>query len=62
MYLLTLLALNINNPQDIPGRVVITLPSLEICQQALSSLKYQLKFKNFRVEAYCEIKKDTDRN
>lgn len=62
MYLLILLALNINNPQDIPGRVELTLPSLEICQQALDSLKYQLKFRNFRVEGHCEPKNNTNSN
>lgn len=62
MYLLILMALNIHNPDDIPGRVELTLPSRTICQQALDSIQYQLKFRNFRVEGRCEPKKDTDSN
>lgn len=53
MYLLILLAVNINNPSDIPGKLELTLPTREICQQALDSLRYDLKFRVFRIDAQC---------
>jgi hypothetical protein len=56
MWILILLAININNPRDIPGKISLEFNSLEACIESVNSLQYNLKFKNYRIEAQC-IKK-----
>jgi hypothetical protein len=56
MWILLLIAININNPKDIPGRISIEFASQETCINSANTLQYELKFKNFRIEAQC-IKK-----
>jgi len=51
---LILIAVNINNPNDIPGRVTIQLPNQQTCEQAQQSLTSYIKFPWFKVEARCE--------
>lgn len=53
MWLLIVIAVHVNNPADVPGMVEIQMPSQQTCEQALSSLKYELKFQSFKVEAKC---------
>jgi hypothetical protein len=48
-----LLAVHINNPQDVPGRVELTFPSQAVCEQTLNTLTYQLKFKQFKIQGQC---------
>jgi hypothetical protein len=56
MWILLLLAINVNNPRDIPGRISLEFDSYESCIASATTLQYELKFKNFRIEAQC-IKK-----
>jgi hypothetical protein len=53
MWLMILIAVHINNPKDIPGRVELQLPSQQICEQTLTTMKWQLKFENFKVVGEC---------
>ena len=52
--MLILLAVNIHDPQDQPGRVEMLFSDQQSCQQALSTIKWQLKFKNFKVVGECK--------
>jgi hypothetical protein len=54
MWILVLLAVNIHDPQDQPGKVEIQFPDQQSCQQALSTIKWQLKFKSFKVVGECK--------
>jgi tRNA(Ile)-lysidine synthase TilS/MesJ len=49
-----LIAVHVNNPQDQPGRIELTFPDQLTCEKVLSTIKYQLKFKSFRVEGSCQ--------
>jgi hypothetical protein len=51
---LILTAIHINDPQDQPGRIELQFQDQKTCEQALSSLKWQLKFKNFKVVGECK--------
>jgi hypothetical protein len=53
VWILLIIAVHANNPADQPGRVEIQMPDQQICQQALDSLKYEFKFKSFKVQAEC---------
>ena len=53
MWIMILIAVHINNPKDIPGRVEIPFPNQQMCEQALATMKWQLKFESFRVEGRC---------
>jgi hypothetical protein len=48
-----IIAVHINNPSDIPGRVWIEFASQKECQQALSSMTSWLKFSSFKVVGEC---------
>ncbi len=54
-----LLAVHINNPQDVPGRVELTFPSQTLCEQTLETVTYQIKFRQFKVEGQC-VKNETE--
>ena len=54
MWMLVLLAVNIHDPQDQPGKIEMQFPDQHTCQQALSTIKWQLKFKNFKVVGECK--------
>ena len=53
MWLLIILAVNINNPVDVPGRVSIEFASEQACESARESVKYWLKFEQFKVTGQC---------
>lgn len=55
-WLLILIAVNINNPKDIPGRVQLEFNNERACIEALNTIEYEFKFKQFKIEAMC-IKK-----
>lgn len=46
--------MNVNNPNDQPGRVELRFEDQPTCEQVLSTMKYELKFKNFKVEGKCQ--------
>jgi hypothetical protein len=54
MWLLILVAVHMNNPQDQPGRIELEFKDRISCELSLSSMKYELKFKNFKVEGKCQ--------
>jgi hypothetical protein len=54
MWILVLLAVNIHDLQDQPGKVEIQFPDQQTCQQALATIKWQLKFKSFKVVGECK--------
>jgi hypothetical protein len=43
-----------NNPKDQPGRIELMFPNQQSCEQALLTMKYELKFKNFKVIGECK--------
>lgn len=53
MWILILIAMHINNPNDQPGRVELEFKDRASCEFALASMKFELKFKNFKVEGEC---------
>jgi len=54
--MLVLLAVNINDPQDQPGRIELEFKDKATCEQSLSTMTYRLKFKNFKVQGTCQQK------
>jgi len=54
MWLLILVAVHMNNPQDQPGKIELTFKDQLSCEFALASMKFELKFKNFKVEGKCQ--------
>jgi len=54
MWLLIILAVNINDPKDVPGKVTLEFPDQQSCETSLYSLKYKLKFDGFKVEGKCQ--------
>lgn len=56
MWILLLIAVNVNNANDIPGKVELTFQDQETCQQTLSTVRYWLKLKTFKIIAQCEKK------
>jgi hypothetical protein len=56
MWKMILIAVNIYNPNDIPGRVELEFQNHQTCQQTLESIKWQLKFSSFKIVGICEQK------
>jgi len=54
MWLMILIAVHINNPNDIPGKINLQFQTQQQCEQALQSMTYWLKFDNFKVEGKCQ--------
>lgn len=54
MWLMILIAVHINNPKDIPGKIVLEFPNQISCEQSLQSMTYWLKFDSFKVEGKCQ--------
>jgi len=52
--ILIILAVHSKNPNDIPGRLEISFPSIESCERAKETIKYDLKFKQFILDAKCQ--------
>ena len=53
MWVLVLLAMHINDPKDIPGRIELNFRDRESCEQTLQSMTYWLKFNQFKIEGKC---------
>jgi len=51
-----LIAVHINDPSDQPARMTLEFPDQQSCEHAKSSLSYWVKFKNFKIEAFCQKK------
>ena len=56
MWVLIIIAININNPQDIPATITLDMPSLHVCEEVLDSLKYKIKYSSYKVEGSCQRK------
>jgi hypothetical protein len=54
IWLLLITAVHLNNPNDIPARMSIEFNSLQSCEQAKDSVKYWIKFKQFKLEITCK--------
>jgi hypothetical protein len=54
MWILTLLAVNIFDPTDIPGKIQLTFQNEHECVTVASTMKYQLKFDGFKVTTECK--------
>jgi len=54
MWLLILIAVHVNNPQDQPGKIELEFKDRMSCEVALASMKFELKFKNFKVIGECK--------
>ena len=54
MWLMILIAVHTNNPQDQPGRIELVFPNQLSCEQVLATMRYELKFKTFKVTGQCQ--------
>jgi hypothetical protein len=52
-WILLIIAVHVNDPRDIPGKVEVQMSSQQSCEQALATLKYEFKFKSFKVDGRC---------
>jgi len=57
MWLMILIAVNINDPSDQPAKMSMEFPDQQSCEQTKSTLSYSVKFKNFKIEAACKPSK-----
>jgi hypothetical protein len=53
MWILIMIAVHVTNPNDQPGKVQLQFETEKSCVEALQSIQYELKFKQFRVEGKC---------
>lgn len=54
MWMLIILAIHVNDPEDIPGRIHLTFQTQQECETVKSTLTYKLKFNSFKVVAECK--------
>ncbi len=54
MWLLMIIAVHVNDPTDIPGRVTLEFPTQVECERARSTMTSWLKFNSFKVTAECK--------
>lgn len=54
MWVLIILAVHINNPDDTPGKVTIKFDTEQQCIKAKDTLEYKLKFDSFKVVTQCK--------
>ena len=54
MWLLMLMAVHVNNPQDVPGRASIEFATEAECVRAQATVAYWLKFDSFKVVTQCQ--------
>jgi hypothetical protein len=52
-WLLVILSVGIQNPNDIPGIVTIDFETQQQCETAKDSMTYWLKFDTFKVRGQC---------
>lgn len=53
MWTLILIAHHISNPKDIPARLTMDFETQQQCEASLVSMKYWIKFENFKVSGKC---------
>jgi hypothetical protein len=54
MWILLLIAVHINNPNDIPARIQIPFESSAACEYAKANVSYWIKFDQFKVTSECK--------
>jgi hypothetical protein len=54
MWILVILAVHVNDPEDIPGRVSLEFSSQKECESAQSTIQSWIKFKSFKVTSECK--------
>ena len=54
MWILLIIAVHINNPNDVPGRIQLQFSTQQACEQARASMTSWLKFDSFKVVAECK--------
>ena len=54
MWLLVIMAVNVSNPNDVPGWAKIPFATEAECQQAQSRMTTWVKSKSFQIEAKCQ--------
>jgi hypothetical protein len=53
-WLLILLCVSINNPNDVPGKLTLEFDTKQQCEASLKTMTYNLKFDTFKVVGNCE--------
>lgn len=48
-----LLAVNVNDPLDQPGRIELKFQDQKSCEQVMATMKYELKFDSFKMVTRC---------
>jgi hypothetical protein len=56
MWILLILAVNVNDPKDIPGKVTLEFATEQQCEQSRSTVTSWLKFDTFKVTTQCQKK------
>ena len=54
MWILILMAIHTNNPNDMPGKITLEFQTQQHCEQSLKSMTYWLKFDQFKVVGKCQ--------
>ena len=54
MWILILMAIHMNNPNDMPGKITLEFQTQQQCEQSLKSMTYWLKFDQFKVVGKCQ--------
>lgn len=54
MWILILMAIHTNNPNDMPGKITLEFQTQQQCEQSLKSMTYWLKFDQFKVVGKCQ--------
>ncbi len=49
-----LIAVHINDPKDIPGKITLEFMNQQQCEQTLQTMTYWLKFEQFKVIGKCQ--------
>jgi hypothetical protein len=54
MWVLILLAVNMNDTSDVPGKIFIPFHTEIECEKAAAAMSYNLKYDWFKVSALCK--------
>ena len=55
-WLLIILAVNVNNVNDVPGKVTLEFATEAQCEQTRSTMTSWLKFETFKIVSQCQKK------
>jgi hypothetical protein len=53
MWILLILCVNLNNPNDVPGKVLIPFDTKEKCEAAVNNSSFWIKFDSFTIKGEC---------